>query len=348
MMLALYCAVEPGFRRIDGAGTPADRLRQGFGGQEAGGGSAIVGGLAAGAAFFTRPALILAAAIVPLLAIRGPNRYHRLLLSSIGVAAAVSLQAWLQGYMFGSPFASGYGSADALFSWQALSGNVDIYARQAWRALGGLWLVALAAGSWFMRGRQAAGIAALAAAVAMPYLFYSRYDHWETLRFLLPAIVPLSMFVAKGVTRVAGLARVPMGSAVIIVLFASAFAFRSERLMRESSVWNIQTMEARYPLAGQWFEANTPPGSVVLANQHSGSLRWYSGRQTLRWDSDDGRRARAHRSGAGAPRRHRLRGARRDRTADIRREVLDRARPSVSRSGRPGPQEVDFLLLKSR
>ena len=41
---------------------------------------------------------------------------------------------------------------------------------------------------------------------------------------------------------------------------------------------------SRYPLAGEWVNVNTPPNSVVLANQHSGSLRWYGKRQTLRWD----------------------------------------------------------------
>ena len=45
-----------------------------------------------------------------------------------------------------------------------------------------------------------------------------------------------------------------------------------------------QNLEARYPLVGQWFQVNTPPNSVALASQHSGSLRWYGERQTLRWD----------------------------------------------------------------
>ena len=45
-----------------------------------------------------------------------------------------------------------------------------------------------------------------------------------------------------------------------------------------------QSLEARYPLAGEWVNVNTPPNSVVMANQHSGSLRWYGKRQTLRWD----------------------------------------------------------------
>jgi hypothetical protein len=233
-------------------------------------------GFAAGAAFLTRPALIVAAAIVPLLSMRW--------VAGIGVAAAVILQASLQAYLFGSPFASGYGSAEQLFSVQALFENVDIYARQSWAALGGLWIGALAAGAWFLRGPRATRILALATAVALPYLFYKRFDHWETLRFLLPAIVPLSILVAAGVTGLAARVRAPAAIAIAVLAFAGLFAWRSERFMRESSVWAIHSLEQRYPLAGQWFDVNAPSQSVVLASQHSGSLRWYGGRQTIRWD----------------------------------------------------------------
>ncbi len=245
---------------------------------------AAIAGMAAGAAFLTRPALAVAVALVPLLAMRGPAPYRRMVLAGIGVAAAAVVQMALQAHLFGNPMATGYGSGEVLFSWQAFPQNVDIYARQSWQALGGLWLVVLGAGAWMMRGPRASTLIAVAAAVALPYLFYIRFDHWETLRFLLPGLVPLSILVAAGVTRLATALRVPIAAGIVLVVFAGAFAMRSERLMRESSVWDIQGMEARYPLAGRWLHVNTPPRSVALAQQHSGSLRWYSGRQTLRWD----------------------------------------------------------------
>ena len=158
------------------------------------------------------------------------------------------------------------------------------YTRQSWRALGPLWLVAVGAGAWAMRGPRTTMTLAVAAAVTLPYLFYLRFDHWETLRFLLPGLVPLTILVAAGVTTLAGAIRVPAVKAIVLALFAGAFAVRSERLMRESSVWDIQNLEARYPLVGQWFQVNTPATSVALAGQHSGSLRWYGGRETIRWD----------------------------------------------------------------
>ena len=74
-----------------------------------------------------------------------------------------------------------------------------------------------------------------------------------------------------------------LGAAVPVVM-AIMLATRSEWLLRDSSQWVIQSLEARYPLAGEWVNVNTPPNSVVMANQHSGSLRWYGKRQTIRWD----------------------------------------------------------------
>lgn len=269
-------------------------------------GSPVRAGLSAGAAFLTRPALIVAGGVIPAVTAAlkcrppgslkcrppgapkcrppGAGRIHHALIAGGIVAAAVAVQMSLQAFLFGSAFASGYGSAEALFSVAAFPDNVEIYARQSWIALGGLWIAALGAGIWVLRGRRALELLAVAAAVALPYLFYLRFDHWETLRFLLPGLVPLSILAAFGVAKTAESVRVPAAPALIVVLFALVFAVRSERFMGASSVWEIQALEARYPLAAQWMIVNTPPQSVALAMQHSGSLRWYSGRQTLRWD----------------------------------------------------------------
>lgn len=292
LMLAVYLAVD------DPHVTPTNAIRR-----------SALAGVAAGAAFLTRPALIAAVALIPLLALRGTSPFKRMLIAGIGIAIAAVARLVLQGHMFGNPFTTGYGSAEVLFSWAALPENIDIYTRQSWRALGPLWLVAVGAGAWALRGPRTTVILAVAAAVALPYLFYLRFDHWETLRFLLPGLVPLSILAAAGVTTLASASaradsgelrrdvaeaasggeggrsiRVPAVTALVFVLFAGAFAVRSERLMRESSVWEIQNLEARYPLVGQWFQVNTPTTSVALAGQHSGSLRWYGDRQTLRWD----------------------------------------------------------------
>jgi len=241
-------------------------------------------GAAAGAAFLTRPALLFAVALIPLLAMRGPKPFKRMLIAGIGIGVAATARLALQAYMFGNPFTTGYGSVDALFTWAALPENIDIYARHSWRALGPIWIGSLGVGAWALGGARAAALGAVAAAVTLPYLFYIRFDHWETLRFLLPGIVPLTILVAIGISRMAATFSRPAVAATVIVFVTIVLGLRSEQLMRTSSVWDIQNLEARYPLVGQWFQVNTPPNSVALASQHSGSLRWYGDRQTVRWD----------------------------------------------------------------
>ncbi len=120
--------------------------------------------------------------------------------------------------------------------------------------------------------------------MTLPYLFWLPFDHWETLRFLLPGVAILSAVIAASFMTLARRMRVRPMAAIVPVFLAVMLFGRSEWLLRDSSQWAIQSLEARYPLAGEWVNVNTPLDSVVMANQHSGSLRWYGKRQTIRWD----------------------------------------------------------------
>jgi hypothetical protein len=120
--------------------------------------------------------------------------------------------------------------------------------------------------------------------VLLPNLFYLPFDHWETLRYLLPGIVPLTIVAADGLIHFARMPRKSGVAAAVLVGFIAVAVLQSELLLRRSSVWDVSSLEARYPSAGEWVDINTPTNTVVLANQHSGSLRWYGKRQTLRWD----------------------------------------------------------------
>ena len=246
--------------------------------------TAFGGGLAAGAAVITRPALLIAAAIVPLAAHRGEAPRRRVLASNAGLLIGVTAAMAIQNHLFGSPFSTGYGATTTLFSISHLATNLGIFARQGWTVVGPLWVPGLIIGLFAARPEPRWKPAAILAAVILPYLLYLPFDHWETLRFLLPGIVPLTMLVAGGLMRIARLPRRPAVTAAVIAAFVAIVAGRSEILLRASSVWEIAAMEARYPLAGEWINVNTPQTSVVMANQHSGSLRWYGKRQTIRWD----------------------------------------------------------------
>ena len=159
-----------------------------------------------------------------------------------------------------------------------------IFAKHGWLVVGPLWILGLIIGLFASRPEPRSKPAMIFCAVLIPYLFYLPFDHWETLRYLLPGIVPLTVTVADGLMHFARTPRHQVATAVILCAFIAVAVVQSELLLRRSSAWDIAAMEARYPLAGEWVNVNTPPNSVVLANQHSGSLRWYGKRQTLRWD----------------------------------------------------------------
>jgi hypothetical protein len=240
-------------------------------------GVAFGAGLAAGIAVMTRPALLIAAMVVPLLSTK------RVLVAA-GLAIPVAIQLTLQAYLFGNPFSTGYGSAEALFSVEYLAANLAIYSRHTWVALSGMWVTAVVVGVITAPQHVKWPLLAVSSTVTLPYLFYLPFDHWESLRFLLPALVPLSILGGAGLVRLATAVSWEPAVAALLIVFAGGLMVRNATFLRDESVWNIQSMEERYPLAGQWLDVNTPPGSVALANQHSGSLRWYGKRQTLRWD----------------------------------------------------------------
>lgn len=246
--------------------------------------SAFGAGVAAGAAVITRPALLVAAATIPFVSLRGEARYRRFVLSGIGAAIGVAIQMVLQANLFGSPFVTGYGSAAGAFTWAHMPINLVIFAKQMWIAFGPIWLIGTVTGLVISPPELRWRLLTVFAAVTVPYLFWIPFDHWETLRFLLPGVAILSAVIGASFITLARRMRIRHLAVGAPVFLAILLAARSEWLLRDSSQWVIQSLEARYPLAGEWVNVNTPPNSVVMANQHSGSLRWYGKRQTIRWD----------------------------------------------------------------
>jgi hypothetical protein len=49
-------------------------------------------------------------------------------------------------------------------------------------------------------------------------------------------------------------------------------------------VFRVAAVEGKYRQAARMITERTPTGSVILSKQHSGSLRYYAGRLTARWD----------------------------------------------------------------
>jgi len=246
----------------------------------------LLAGIAAGASFLTRPGGLGAIAAVALLAATGVRpSLPAIVRFGTGLAPAVALQAWLQWRLFGSPWRTGYGDLGELYSGATLLENAGIYARALVGTHTTLWVPLVVVGLIALRRRGTAlWILLMLAASLIPYLLYFRFDHWETLRFVLPTVVLLDITAAAGATLVLSRAANPVMHAVVLVAFAALAAIQARTFLNAEGVPRLMDQERRYVVTAEWIDQQTPSGSLVFAGQHSGSLRHYARRVTLRWD----------------------------------------------------------------
>jgi len=266
-------------------------------------GAAFGAGLAASAGILTRStvAAIAAAAgvwlIIDLVRTRGESdRWRRAIAFAVALLPGVALTAWLNNVWHGSPWTSGYGATGELFSTARIGTNAAHYL--TWLAqTSPLGLVGLAALAWPSRriwsapglsGRlQPASasvpllLALVVAAAAGVYLTYFSYEQWWYLRFLLPAWP--AMFVATAVVADAVRLRGRVAGIVTVAIMVIA-GLAGVRTASARGVFNIGAEERRYVSVARLVEGATEPEAVILTSQHAGTIRYYAGRETLRFD----------------------------------------------------------------
>lgn len=244
----------------------------------------VLAGLATGAAFVTRPGGLGAIAVLVACAAWAPDRrWTRLAAFAAGAIPFAMAQAWLQHTLYGSVGATGYGTVAALYAGKSLGANLAIYAEGLWRPRSVVWFAGLIAAAVATPRRPLILGLAMLAASATPYLLYFEFDHWETLRFVLPSIVLCT--IAAGGGLAAALARLtPRAAGVAAGVAATVVLVSSARFLRAETVPAQPELDARYTLTAARLSRETPPDAVVLAMQHSGSIRHYATRTTLRFD----------------------------------------------------------------
>jgi hypothetical protein len=123
-------------------------------------------------------------------------------------------------------------------------------------------------------------------ATAAPYLVYApRFEDWEILRFLLPTLPFVFISCASGVVWLANGVNHPLRANIVATVVAIAIAAGSYAFLLDHSTFDLHVSEMKYPLVGEWFARNTPQNAVAISALHSGSLRFYSDRATLRMEA---------------------------------------------------------------
>ncbi len=261
--------------------------------------SPAIVGLAAGIAILIRPNLVpLSVPIGIWYMIRrhrdGDSRILSTALFTLAVLPAILLIAFLNNRLYGSPLSSGYGTLNDLYSWSHVGPNGRRYV--AWFvfaqtpiALAGLAALLVPTRRLWTAAVDLRIVPILALFVTLlwgQYLAYEVYDSWGFLRFLLPSW-PLIMAGLAAVLLFASeawLARFPRTVAhtalALLVVLLGAWTF--SRVLRDNML-NREVAAVEAPL-GQLVRKHTVDNSVVLVWERSGTIRYYSGRTTLRYD----------------------------------------------------------------
>jgi hypothetical protein len=266
----------------------------------------LLAGLAAAAAILTRPNLApLVLFLAGLLSVKahtegpsldqdaaGPLRFGdsgssvfaRLLWFGGGLLPGIVAVAWLQNAMYGSPLHSGYGGVAGLFSLDHVALNLRRYPAWLMASHGPIVLVAFVAPFLPGRRRETWWLAAFAAGVLAAYLPYVVFDDWWYLRFLLPALPVIVVLVARVVTNAVSRLAVAWRPLVLASL-VGAVGITWVHTAGQRAVFQLATLEQKYPAAGDYVRSRLPANAVVIAGQESGSVRYYAGRPSLAWDA---------------------------------------------------------------
>jgi len=154
---------------------------------------AFVSGVASGTAILMRPN-VAPLAIFPalLLLLSGRRRLTDILLFGIPAVSAALVIATINARWYGSPFTSGYGSIDSLYSSDRIPRNLRQYV--GWLSdtqtpIFFLWVAAPFVLKAYDGGRRFVLLLLYPLAVLAMYVAYLNFDEgdWGTLRFLLPA-----------------------------------------------------------------------------------------------------------------------------------------------------------------
>lgn len=251
--------------------------------------SLAAAGAAAALATLTRPNLVVLAVPILAFAISRPGMARERLWRGAAFALAllpgpVAIAAINQ-HLYGSALASGYGTFSTIYAGRHLWPNVVNYSTQLLQT--GTPFVGLALAAPWLIGRRGDSAArpivalgaGIAAAVVLSYLWYTPFDHWTFLRFLLPAYPAMLALAAAVFASI-----VPRATRTRALAFAALISVLAGwGLWMGRTAFHVRAAESRYIAAGR-FATELPAAAVILSNQHSGSLRYYANRITMRFE----------------------------------------------------------------
>jgi 4-amino-4-deoxy-L-arabinose transferase-like glycosyltransferase len=261
--------------------------------------AAFAAGLAAGLAVLTRPNHVFYVLVPALyllwLALRESTSVplRRLVAFVAGVVPACLAVAAINTWVYGSPLTSGSGRLSEFYSIGTVIPNLQRYLSWMVESNTPVFLAAfLAPFLTTMAARVNHRVAprsvlvmllAFGAYVFASYLIFFVFEDWWYLRYVLAAYPPL--FALTSLTSLTLLRRfVPRYATVAMVALLVALGWRGYHYARDRGAYAFRAGEHKYSAVGNYVARTFPKNAVFICFQYSGSIHYYSGRMTVRYD----------------------------------------------------------------
>jgi len=249
--------------------------------------SLVLSGLATTLAVMTRPNLIVVGVVLAALVLRTVRvnvlPLTRCLWWCVAAMFGPIAIAILNHTLYGSPIASGYGTLEILYSPKYAATNSSHYLQWLVTTQTVFPLIGVVASPWLVRSDRPRAwnvwwCCCFVMAVLLSYLWYLPFDDWTYLRFLLPAYPVMINLSAAVLVRAIVRAGLAEGLCVAVAVLVGCFG-----LWQARPAFKVAEFDSRYRAAAE-FVRSLPRNTVVLANLHSGSVRYYANLVTARYE----------------------------------------------------------------
>ena len=241
----------------------------------------MLAGLACSLALLTRPNLLPLAAAVAALVWVGRRRLADLAPFAAGLLPGPISIAVLYRGLYGSAVTSGYGTLGDLFRLEWLGDNFTHYS--AWLLETQSPAILLAAAALLVRKTIVTRLLFVYCGLVFAcYALYVPFDGWHFVRFLLPAI-PVLLVMSAGVALTL-VARLPLAwRGTTVVALSALLCGTYVSVAHKHGVFHVGQEQRRFLSIGSFLGQELPERAIVLSGLHSGSVRLYGHRPTLRW-----------------------------------------------------------------
>ena len=251
--------------------------------------TAVGAGLMASLAVLIRPNLVPLGAVIAAWLVWRDRSAGRAAGFSAGLLPGCLAIASVNQALYGSPLSSGYGNLSALFSVAYIPTNLARYGRwliETQTPLAVAGILALAA-PWRRiwptedSRRAACLLASITLVVWALYSIYTPFEAWWFLRFLLPCWPAICIGTSALTVRLSEGSRWRQYAGAIVLIALGVYGIATAVRL---DVFPAGEGDRRYATIASFVERATEPDSVILTAQHSGAIRYYAGRLTLRFD----------------------------------------------------------------